>query len=88
MDSDSDDDFEIAALALLVVGRSQRSRLRRENRKIWVRDIFRVWQQHVRICMSEFQGRFLSEIYSVTLPCFENEVMEEIPLFRMIQRKL
>ena len=88
MDSDSDDDFEIAALALVVVGRSRRSCLRRENRKIWVQDIFRVQQQFVRICMSEFQGRFLSEIYSVTLPCFENEVMEEIPLFRMIQRKL
>ena len=85
MDSDSDDDFESAALALAVVGRSQKSRVRRENRKIWVRDIFRVWQQHVRIFMSEFQGRFLLEIYSVTLPCFENEVMEEIPVCRMIQ---
>ena len=59
MDSDLDDDFEIAALALVVVGRSRRSRLRRGNVKIWVRDIFRLRQQHGQFHKSVQEMRLL-----------------------------
>ena len=36
MDSDLDADFEVAALALFLFQRSQRSRLHRKKRKHWV----------------------------------------------------
>ena len=41
MESDSDDDFEVAALGFVLVHRSRRARSRKKNRRrIWVQDIF------------------------------------------------